>query len=54
MSLWILKNKVAYITGGSKRNRVNGTAKNYLPEGMKVAISGKNLKNGSRSLPCGL
>jgi len=38
-----LKNKVAYITGGSKGIGY-GTAKKLLAEGMKVAISGRTLK----------
>ncbi|WP_047417367.1 SDR family oxidoreductase [Cellulophaga sp. Hel_I_12] len=38
-----LKNKVVYITGGSKGIGY-GTAKKLLAEGMKVAISGRTLK----------
>jgi NADP-dependent 3-hydroxy acid dehydrogenase YdfG len=38
-----LKNKVAYITGGSKGIGY-GTAKKLMAEGMKVAISGRTLK----------
>ncbi len=38
-----LKNKVAYITGGSKGIGY-GTAKKLIAEGMKVAISGRTLK----------
>lgn len=38
-----LKNKVVYITGGSKGIGY-GTAKKLVAEGMKVAISGRNLK----------
>tara|TARA_R110002051_G_scaffold324920_1_gene424610 strand:+ start:35423 stop:36133 length:711 start_codon:yes stop_codon:yes gene_type:complete len=38
-----LKNKVAYITGGSKGIGY-GTAKKLLAEGMNVAISGRTLK----------
>jgi len=39
----VLKNKVAYITGGSKGIGL-GVAKKLIAEGMKVAISGRTLK----------
>lgn len=40
----MLKNKVAYITGGSKGIGL-AVAKSLLKQGMKVAISGRNGKN---------
>ena len=40
----MLKDKVAYITGGSKGIGL-GVAKMLLSAGLKVAISGRNLKD---------
>jgi NADP-dependent 3-hydroxy acid dehydrogenase YdfG len=48
----MLKDKVAYITGGSKGIGL-GVAKSLLEQGMKVAISGRNLetvKGAAKSL----
>ncbi|MGY8914935.1 MAG: SDR family NAD(P)-dependent oxidoreductase, partial [Flavobacteriales bacterium] len=39
-----LKNKVAYITGGSKGIGF-GVAEQLLQAGMKVAISGRNMES---------
>ena len=44
----ILKNKVAYITGGSKGIGL-GVAKKLLDAGMKVAISGRTLNTVNRA-----